>query len=208
MDSLYRDLFWGFGASNNRQYYPKSWSLLSSPTCTGGLGLKKMEAFNRSMVTKLAWSVHLDDHKPWVQLIRARYLRGMKLLDVQATEKAVSWVWGSIRQCIPTLQQGTCFQVSINSKVDILEDPWLLIIADFRIPNQVRISPNLQFFKHLMKDGEAAWDKVKISIIFPLEIVSKIINSPILEEGQERLIWVPSLIGKFLVKITYHLIIQ
>lgn len=71
-----------------------------------------MKDANRALITKLAWTICVADHKPWVYLIEARYLRGRKVLDVQGTEKAASWVWSSIKQCIPTLRKGVMFQVA------------------------------------------------------------------------------------------------
>lgn len=55
-----------------------------------------MEDINRALITKLVWSVCEDGPKPWVQLIKTRYLRGGKVLDVQGTERAVSWIFGEV----------------------------------------------------------------------------------------------------------------
>lgn len=68
-----------------------------------------MRDVNRALITKLAWSMSVDGHKPWVQLIW--YLRGRKLLDVQGTERFVSWVWGSIKRCMNNLCIGAWYQI-------------------------------------------------------------------------------------------------
>lgn len=60
------------------------------PECAWGLGVRLIGEANRALVTKLAWAVCVDDHKTWVQLIKARYLCGRKVLDVEDKERAMS----------------------------------------------------------------------------------------------------------------------
>lgn len=51
---------------------------------SGGLGFRKMGEMNKALVAKLAWQVYKESKKIWVQLIRSKYLRGRKLLDVES----------------------------------------------------------------------------------------------------------------------------
>lgn len=73
-----------------------------------------MEDVNRAFVSKLAWMVCKQMDKPWVQLVRAKYLSGRRILDPEHTKHVSSWIWGGITNCLNTLQEGVCFQVGKN----------------------------------------------------------------------------------------------
>lgn len=208
MDQICRRFLWGTPEDTAHHFYPAAWANLCNPLCAGGLGTRNLEDVNRALVTKATWTLCSEVHKPWVKLIKAKYLRGRKLLDVQGTEKAVSWVWGSIKQCLPFLRKGTCFQVATNSRIRIKEDPWLASSPEFRVPATVDIPPYLYFVRHLMTEDGTAWNVPKVTTLFPPSICHQILQTPILEQGRDRLVWLPSTSGLFSTKSAYKLLTQ
>lgn len=92
MDQICRSFLWGNSDAAQRKFHSVAWNLLCSPPCAGCLGIWNLAGVNRALITKLAWNICTVAEKPWVQLIKAKYLRGRKLLDVQRTEWAISWV--------------------------------------------------------------------------------------------------------------------
>lgn len=203
IEQLCRRFLWGSSDDSSKRFYPIAWNTICAPRCAGGLGVRNLADVNTALVTKLAWSICVDENKPWVKLIKAKYLRGRKLLDVQGTERAISWVWGSIKQCIPFLREGACFQVATLSKLNIKDDPWIPSIPGFRVPDSVVIPPHLHFVWRLMKGDGSSWDDRLVSAVFPPAISQKILQLPILDEGNERLIWEPSTSGNYSSKSAY-----
>lgn len=79
-------------------------------------------------------------------------------------------------------------------------------MPNFRIPDEVVVSPNLQFVRHLMNTKGTQWDEEKIEAIFPNSLNSQILQTPILAAGQERLVWFLSTSGKYLTMSAYQLL--
>lgn len=81
MDSIIRNFYWGFKNSNDHHLYLKSWNTICLPKTSGGLGLSKMEEITQALITKLAWNLATLSDKPWAQLVKVKYLRGINMLE-------------------------------------------------------------------------------------------------------------------------------
>lgn len=90
--------------------------------------------------------------------------------------------------------------------MNIKNNPWLITTLDFRILEEVEIPSHLQFVRHLMEADGTQWNTGVIPSIFPTAISNNILSTPILQRGQERLIWMPSTSGNHTVKSTYNMI--
>lgn len=208
MEGMTRQFFWGFDDSQSHPLHLKSWSTLCLPKNVGGLGLRKMKDLNLSLLTKLAWTVQTKEEQIWVKLIRSKYLRGRRSWDAEQTRQTASWIWGGIRGCINTLKLGFCFQVGKSSLLRLTKDPWLYNWPSFRLLANLHILENLLFVRDIMDETGLQWNQTKINAIFPADISSSILQTPIIEEESDRAVWVPSLTGKYTVKSTYSMLIQ
>lgn len=147
-------------------------------------------------------------HGTWIKLIKAKYLRGKQILDVQRSPVTVSWIWGSIIHSIETLRAGACYQIGASSSLNITRDPWIPSLQDFRIPTNLALPDNILHIKHLMEPNGKSWNSNLVSSIFPNHIKENILNTSILEMEHERLIWTPTSTGKFSIKATIELLRQ
>lgn len=148
----------------------------------------------------------MAQEKPWVKLIRAKYLRGRRLLYATQLFGSSSWLWNCIKHCIPHLREVACFHIEERSTCKIIGDPWLPTLPGFRIEDDFPLDHRLRFIRDLMDSTGSCWDCRKIQANFPPHICSAILNTPILEKGQERLIWTPSMSRVFTVKSAFQLI--
>lgn len=71
--------------------YLKSWDSLFKPKSDGGLGFRRFGSINIAFVLKLGWFLLSDRNLIWLNLIRAKYLRCRKLLNVQNYPVNASW---------------------------------------------------------------------------------------------------------------------
>ncbi|XP_026399356.1 uncharacterized protein LOC113295223 [Papaver somniferum] len=55
IDSIQKNFFW-HKDNNGRKWYPKSWSIVTSPKDKGGLNIRRSAEFNMALLGKLAWS--------------------------------------------------------------------------------------------------------------------------------------------------------
>lgn len=85
IESQIQKFFWGFKDDQSRHIYDKAWSAICLPKTNGGLGLRTLYNMNLSLMTRMAWNVQTQGHKLWVNLIKAKYLRGRQILDEERT---------------------------------------------------------------------------------------------------------------------------
>lgn len=114
MDRMIRSFWWG-GESKDRRLHLKAWDALCKPKCSGGLGFRRFRDINIAFITKIGWQFCTDSHRPWVQLVRAKYLRGRRIIDFQHKTQASSWLWSGICHCYGSLRRGLCIQIGRNS---------------------------------------------------------------------------------------------
>lgn len=192
MDRSIWNLLWGHREDKSHHMHLKAWEFVCIPKLKGGLGILKMETMNSALITKLAWQLATPTHRTWTKLVRAKYLRGKPVLDAQLSQTTVSWIWGSILHSIKLLRVGSCYQVGVGSNFKIKGVPWLPDYPKFRIPEDIHIPANIIHIKDLMEQNGTTWNSRLISNIFPMELKTTILKTPIYDQELESLLWIPS----------------
>jgi hypothetical protein len=72
MVSIQRNFLWGGGLEGNKMCWV-SWDRICQQKEKGGLGIKNMEYFNSSLLSKWKWRCLEDRTAPWFELLRFRY---------------------------------------------------------------------------------------------------------------------------------------
>lgn len=96
MDRTIKNFFWGHKEDKTHNLPLKAWKDICTPKSNGGLGIWKMLDMNLALISKLTWSIIRNEPKVWVQLIKAKYLRGRRILDVERTSITLSWIGGAL----------------------------------------------------------------------------------------------------------------
>lgn len=147
---------------------------------------------NQTLIVKHSWHVCTTPNKIWVQVIKSRYMRGRKTLDIQSTAIPDSWAWSSIQFCSKVLKLGICYQLGRNLKDSILVDPWVLQLPNFIIPLATPLPNNLSNVRQLIQPGEGRWGQGKLSRLFPSSVIDHILHILIIDREHDKLIWTPS----------------
>ena len=63
-------------------------SSILNPKGYGGLGIRRLEDFNRALPAKIGWSLATNQDKAWVQLLNAKYLKGKSFLKSTMCKKS------------------------------------------------------------------------------------------------------------------------
>lgn len=208
LDKLLKNFFWGFDMEKDHHLHLCSWDAIYQPKAAEGLGIRRFGDMNKAMVMKLNWQLSTGDKKPWIQLIRAKYLRGRRCLDFQQTRRSVSWVWSGITHCGQLMEKGTCYQLGKSSRVNLREDPWIPSLPSFKLPAHLPIPTNFHYVRDLMAADGLHWNEHMITAIFLAHIRTHILNTPILEREHDSLVWTASKSGSFTVKSAYGVVIQ
>ena len=77
--------FWQ--AANGRQkYHMVKWVDLCAPKNVGGIGIMASRRMNEALMLKWVWRILRDDGGLWLQLVKAKYLRGCPLMVCERKE--------------------------------------------------------------------------------------------------------------------------
>lgn len=106
--------------------------------------------------------------------------------------------------CKESLDRGLCYRVREGSSVPIKEDQWILDLPNFRLPEDMEVSDNIQRVRELMQDDLKSWNTELIQIESPQHISNLILSIPIMDGEQESFVWCPSSSGCFLVRSSYR----
>lgn len=209
LDALIRDFWWGKKDDSVRHLYLTAWSRICSPKQAGGLGFRLCHDTNSAFMAKLAWEILCSPHKPWVQLIWARYLRGKKLLNSQVESHGASWVWRGIVANIDKVRDHICYKVGNPTLLHIWEDPWIPTLLHYRPPLEYKLAAGPLHLHELISWNGTCWDMASLSSLFPPSIIQEIlkIHIPSVLEP-DRLIWNPSPTGTFTVRSVYRMFSQ
>lgn len=203
MDNAICIFWWGF-KDHKRHLHLKAWDFICSPKYNGGLGFRKFLDMNTAFITKLAWKVCIEQHRTWVQLIRSKYLRGRRILDLQHSQKPASWVWSEIKSCYNSLRKGICYKIGQDSLVHTYKDPWLADLPHYTIPTGVPQADALFYVRHLMTQDGKEWNNNVIQANFSPSLYQSIISTPISQGEQDTYVWIPSKAGKFMIRSSYR----
>lgn len=64
---------WG-GSEEKRNTHWVSWNDVCMPMENGGLGLKRLEFFNKSLFFKWRWKILETSNSLWFRILKARYM--------------------------------------------------------------------------------------------------------------------------------------
>lgn len=138
---------------------------------------------NVAYITKLGWKLCTESQKPWVKLIRSKYLRSRRVMDFQQTVKASSWIWNGIKNCKTSLDKGICYRIGQHSAVRIREDLWLPELPNYKLPDDLTIPDTIHRVRDLMTNDQSAWDVGVLQTIFPHNVYKLILSIPIFSGG-------------------------
>ena len=71
--NLFLKVFFWRGGENNRKIAWISWETICTPKEVGGLGVRKLGAFNFALLGKWCWRMLIDKGGLWYRFLKARY---------------------------------------------------------------------------------------------------------------------------------------
>jgi hypothetical protein len=83
MDRSRARFFWE-GVGNKRKYHMVDWATVCKPKELGGLGILNTKLMNIALMLKWVWKLYQNDEGLWVDLVRAKYLRGRDMFSREA----------------------------------------------------------------------------------------------------------------------------
>ena len=99
------------------------WADICVPKELGGIGILASRHMNKALMLKWVWRILRDDGGLWLQLVKAKYLRGCPLMACE--RKDGSQFWRSIQTIKHEIRLGAAFSVGDERGTLFWLDSWL-----------------------------------------------------------------------------------
>ncbi|CAN6282264.1 unnamed protein product [Urochloa humidicola] len=202
--------FWWQGVQeedSSKSFHFRSWDDICRPKHEGGLGIRKLQDVNKSLVLHSAWLIASDKDSFLARILKAKYFPNTSFWRAP-TYGTRSAFWSSILQVKNLLHENSIMQIS-NGNSNIWNEPWCegwetihsslnLSHSEPSLPNQV---------SELWSNRLLSWDIRKVESIFRQPAAQRIIaTQKVSSTDPDSLCWKPSPQGDCTTKQAFRCI--
>lgn len=199
LDRLCRNFLWG-STDERRKLHPVSWEVVARPKKEGGLGLKRAEDRNKTLVGSLAWRA-ATSRKPWAGLLRKKYGLGLGPGRGNVVNSK------ALREGSRVCTIGSRWVIGGGRDVKVWTDRWLGQSPLRRIvQGPLTHRDEHQVVGDLLDDcGNWCWHKLWYNL--PQEVLDRGIGIPraLLGEIEDRVVWGHEPSGHYSTKSAYNI---
>lgn len=184
--------FWWPSCKDKHKIPWIAWDKITESRKDGGLGIRDMLAFHKSLVAKQAWRLMTCPSSLLARVYKAKYYRKTEFMEARSYQTS-SYAWRSILQAQPLLQKGICWIVGDGSQVKFWSDKWIPS-KDYITPinPQLPVNNNL-LVRDLFIPGTRVWDIVKLRAMVCEEDVKLITGvKPSVSQNHDWMRWIYS----------------
>jgi hypothetical protein len=211
-DSTIKDIermmnsYWWGGGANNKGIRWLAWDRLSYPKNQGGMGFRDLHNFNLAMIAKQGWNIMTKPHTLVARLYKSRYFPNSSFFESKLGHNP-SYAWRGIWKARQILMHGCRWSIGKGNTIKVMGEPWLRDKEGAWLPSpQVQGVHNLTL-NDLMVPNMKLWDKMKIESLFPLNLVTSILETPLFDVIEDdKLVWIDSPQGDYNVRSGYKLL--
>ncbi|KAK4278800.1 hypothetical protein QN277_016598 [Acacia crassicarpa] len=202
INSLIANFWWDGKAFGGKTHW-KSWGVMTSSKCSGGMGFRDLLKMNDALLAKTAWRLMQRPNDLWARVLKSVYFPESEFIDAEIGYKA-SWCWSSILDGRNFLKEDLRWDIGDGSAVRIWGDPWVPggvfparpRTSDIPIISEGRVCD-------LIVDGR--WNLSPITPYVSAEVIRAIHEIPIPANGlEDKLVWTNARDGVYTVKLGYH----
>ncbi|XP_057794871.1 uncharacterized protein LOC131011108 [Salvia miltiorrhiza] len=194
--------FWWGETDSGKQMHWASWEKLCLQKSKGGLGFRRLGAFNQSLLAKQAWRLLKFPNSLVARVLKGRYYKDGDLLKAQPSSNA-SYSWRSITWGRDLLKGGLRWRVGNGNSIKAFHDPWIPVAG-----SGIAVCSTGDQRDVLVKDfmDGSRWSKAKLAAAFlPFEACA-IETIPLSRIGvDDDWYWIHDEKGRFSVKSGYLL---
>jgi len=163
INAMMGKFWWSFKDNFNKISW-MSWKRMGRNKNIGGLGYRDLECFNMAMLVKQCWRLLKWPDSLVACVMREKYHPSVDFLDSNIGRRP-SFVWRSIWQTKPLLQEGLMWRVGNGSKIKLWEDKWISG-SPHRIQDPIRVLPRDARVADIINQEANWWDIPLIEQIF------------------------------------------
>ncbi|GJT46976.1 sodium/hydrogen exchanger 6 [Tanacetum coccineum] len=122
LEKLMRGFLWCQGEMKKGKA-KVAWESICFPKDEGGLGIRRLDTFNISLMATHIWSIVMNKESLWVRWIHSYKLMGRSFWDVPM-RSCVSWGWRKLLQIRDTIRPCMWYQIGNGTKAFVWFDRW------------------------------------------------------------------------------------
>ncbi|XP_058783305.1 uncharacterized protein LOC131657981 [Vicia villosa] len=89
-----------------------AWENLCEPKNAGGLNIRDLETWNKVMMLKLLWNIHMKANKLWIRWLDTYFMKGVPILQWPVS-KTGSWIFNCKLKCRNLIHNGDAWQKAV-----------------------------------------------------------------------------------------------
>ena len=175
----------------------------------GGMGFRKLQAFNLAMLAKQGWRLVLNPDSLVARIYKAKYYQHGDVFKAKLVSNP-SYAWRSIMNGLEMVKRVTRWRVGNGNLIHIWEDKWLPIPSTYKVipppPPKKKQFGDFPMVSALIDKDTRSW-KVELirSLFLPFKAIT-ILNMPLSHKlPEDKIIWVGNRKGDFTVKSAYYI---
>ncbi|GJT71168.1 putative RNA-directed DNA polymerase, eukaryota, reverse transcriptase zinc-binding domain protein [Tanacetum coccineum] len=122
IEQLMRGFLWCHG-DMNRGKAKVSWEVVCLPKNEGGLGIRRLEIFNKALMVPHIWNLLSRKDSLWVKWIHVYKLRGRHFFDIPY-RGCMTWGWRKLLQLRPLIRDYIWVRIGNGSTCSLWFDKW------------------------------------------------------------------------------------
>ena len=123
IDRENRNFLWG-STPEKRKMHLVNWDTVTWPKDHGGLGILETRPRNLALIAKLNWKLLYEDHSPWAQVLKAKYLSNNTSRNPWTSKGSCSRTWAACKAAKPLLDSGIQKVITFGASTSFWFDNW------------------------------------------------------------------------------------
>lgn len=191
--------FWWNDTNGRRGMHWLKWENLCKPKCQGGMGFRRLSAFNKALVAKHVWRIIHSPNSLMARVLKARYLKNSDIM-LAGLGNNPSFVWRSLLWGRDLINKGLYWRVGDGQHILAQSEPWIPGIPKYKSSLFVLENSIVKVADLINTAG--FWNEEVVRRIFPIYEAEAILSIPLNRMGCGDLrCWMGSSNGMYNVKL-------
>ncbi|XP_078174456.1 uncharacterized protein LOC144568100 [Carex rostrata] len=202
---LIRDFLWG-KVDGERYLVPIAWHKICCSTEEGGLGIRDLELFNKSLLLKVVWHLAEDQDRLWVKVMKAKYYSRGGFWAVK-NKTGCSRLWKTVQNLKDYFKDQILWSIADGTGIPALNQPWY---EGWELTRVLTHQQRDATVASLVCRNTTGWDPRKVTEIMGdrlTQVVLQVMQVPSNHSLlKDKLIWLPSKTGVYTAKMGYEML--